>query len=195
MNETDLKRIVEALLMHTSEPLTLEKLQAVFEEWEKPSYEQLREALAELARDYAETAIELKLLASGYCLQTKAKYSNWVSRLYVEKPAKYSRALLETLAIIAYRQPVTRADIEDIRGVAVSSPILKTLLEREWIRVAGHRDVPGKPAVYVTTKTFLDYFNLQSLNELPALLEISDSLVASNIEVLDQVLEEECIEE
>ncbi|KTC78295.1 SMC-Scp complex subunit ScpB [Legionella brunensis] len=191
MNENELKRIVEALLMHTSEPLTLEKLQTVFDEWEKPSYEQLRNALAELANEYENSAIELKSLASGYCLQTKAKYSTWVSRLYIEKPAKYSRALLETLAIVAYRQPVTRADIEDIRGVAVSSSILKTLLEREWVRIAGHRDIPGKPAVYVTTKAFLDYFNLSSLNELPALQEMSDSLLVPQ----EQTLEEECVEE
>ncbi|HHF7347064.1 TPA: SMC-Scp complex subunit ScpB [Legionella feeleii] len=189
MNENELKLVVEALLMNAGNPLTIEQLQAVFEDWEKPSREQLNTVLTELADDYQKTAIELKCLASGYCLQTKVKYSTWVSRLYAEKPAKYSRALLETLAIIAYRQPVTRADIEDIRGVAVSSPILKTLLEREWIRVAGHRDVPGKPAVYVTTKNFLDYFNLASLNELPALQEINIPLAIAPVEAL----EEECV--
>lgn len=189
MDDNEIKRVVEALLMSSNEPLTLDQLQSVFEEWEKPSREQLRTTLTELANGYETTAIELKSLASGYCLQTKAKYRTWISRLQVEKPAKYSRALLETLAIIAYRQPVTRADIEDIRGVAVSSPILKTLLEREWIRIAGHRDVPGKPAVYVTTKAFLDYFNLASLNELPALHEISESLAAPTEQLL-----EECVE-
>ncbi|KTD09535.1 SMC-Scp complex subunit ScpB [Legionella jamestowniensis] len=194
MNNDELKRIVEALLMHSNEPLSLEKLQAVFDEWEKPSIDQLKTALSELGNDYENSAIELKLLASGYCLQTKPKYSTWISRLYTEKPAKYSRALLETLAIIAYRQPVTRADIEDIRGVAVSSSILKTMIEREWIRVAGYRDVPGKPAVYVTTKTFLNYFNLQSLNELPSLREITDSLVSPEPVPAEQHLEE-CIEE
>ncbi|CEK10883.1 SMC-Scp complex subunit ScpB [Legionella hackeliae] len=195
MNDNELKRIVEALLMHTNEPLSLEKLQAIFEEWEKPTVEQLKAALEELAKDYEDSAIELKLLASGYCLQTKAKYSTWISRLYIEKPAKYSRALLETLAIIAYRQPVTRADIEDIRGVAVSSSIIKTILEREWIRVAGYRDVPGKPAVYVTTKTFLDYFNLKSLNELPPLHEISDSLLVAQELLPNEQSLEECVEE
>ncbi|ASQ45745.1 SMC-Scp complex subunit ScpB [Legionella clemsonensis] len=195
MNNNELKRIVEALLMHANDPLSVEKLQAVFEEWERPSTEQLKIVLSELANEYENSAIELKLLASGYCLQTKAKYCTWVSRLYTEKPAKYSRALLETLAIIAYRQPVTRADIEDIRGVAVSSSILKTLLEREWIRVAGYRDVPGKPAVYVTTKTFLDYFNLQSLNELPPLREISDSLIVPKERAPAEQHTEECIEE
>lgn len=189
MNDTDLKLIVEALLMNSSEPLSLEQLRALFDEWQKPSTEQLGRVLGQLARDYEDRAIELKCLASGYCLQTKEKYSTWISRLYAEKPSKYSRALLETLAIIAYRQPVTRADIEDIRGVAVSSPILKTLVEREWVRVAGYRDVPGKPAVYVTTKCFLDYFNLVSLNDLPALHVISESYAVA----ADQPLEE-CVE-
>lgn len=153
--------------MNASQPLSLEQLEAVFEDWQRPRREEFKEVLSELAKDYENRAIELKLLASGYCLQTKAKYGSWVSRLHAEKPGKYSRAILETLAIIAYQQPVTRADIEDIRGVSVNSAILKSLMEREWIKIAGHRDVPGKPAVYATTKTFLDYFNLTSLNELP----------------------------
>ncbi len=155
--------------MSANQPLTLDKIQDVFDEGQKPTREQLQAALVGLEQDYFGRAIELKCLASGYCLQTRKSYGSWVARLFVEKPAKYSRALLETLAIIAYRQPVTRADIEDIRGVAVGSPILKTLLEREWIRIAGHRDVPGKPAVYTTTRNFLDYFNLKSLNELPSI--------------------------
>ncbi|KTD17096.1 SMC-Scp complex subunit ScpB [Legionella jordanis] len=176
--DNELKRIIEALLMHSNEPLSLEQLQAVFDDWEKPDVEQLKQALLELEKEYEDSAIELKLISSGYRFQTKVKYSGWINRLYVEKPAKYSRALLETLAIIAYRQPVTRADIEDLRGVAVSSSMIKTLLEREWIKIAGHRDVPGKPAVYVTTKAFLNYFNLQSLNELPALHEITELLIS-----------------
>ena len=133
--------------------------------------ETLKAALTALATDYEHRAVELKCLASGYCFQTKSKYKEWITRLLVEKPTKYSRALLETLAIIAYKQPVTRADIEEIRGVAVSSPIIKTLLEREWIRIAGYKDLPGKPAVYVTAKAFLNYFNLKSLDELPELIE------------------------
>lgn len=153
--------------MNASQPLSIEQMEAVFEDWQRPCREELKEVLSELAKDYENRAIELKLLASGYCLQTKAEFSPWISRLNAEKPSKYSRALLETLAIIAYQQPVTRADIEDIRGVSVNSAILKSLMEREWIKIAGHRDVPGKPAVYATTKTFLDYFNLTSLNELP----------------------------
>ncbi|MBA3535306.1 MAG: SMC-Scp complex subunit ScpB [Tatlockia sp.] len=169
MNDANLKLVLEALLMNSIKPLSLEQLESVFEVWQKPGREQLRIMLKELAKDYESRAIELKELASGYCLQTRAEYSPWISSLNAEKPAKYSRALLETLAIIAYQQPVTRADIEDIRGVSVSSTILKTLIEREWVKIAGHRDVPGKPAVYATTKNFLDYFNLTNLNDLPAL--------------------------
>ena len=169
MDEKEIKQIVEALLMSGGAPLTLEKMLATFEDWQIPTPEQLQRILVELEKDYQSRAIELKCLAGGYCLQTRERYSPWVARLMTEKPAKYSNAFLEVLAIIAYRQPVTRADIEDIRGVAVSSPMLKTLLEREWIQIAGHRDVPGKPAVYTTTKTFLDYFNLASLNDLSPL--------------------------
>jgi segregation and condensation protein B len=165
----DLKWILEALLMSSTEPLSVEKLQSVFSEEERPTQETLEIVLAELQQDYAERAVELKFLAGGYAFQTKKVYKTWVARLFSEKPAKYSSAMLETLAIIAYRQPVTRADIEEIRGVAVNSSLLKTLLERQWIRAAGRRDVPGKPSVYITTQQFLDYFNLKSLANLPAL--------------------------
>ncbi len=157
--------------MAANQPLSIQQLQSVFAEWQQPNAEQIRTVLAELAKDYEHRAIELTCLASGYCFQTKTEYSEWINRLTSEKPAKYSRALLETLAIIAYRQPLTRADIEDIRGVGVSSAIVKTLLERDWVRIAGYRDVPGKPAVYVTTKAFLDYFNLANLSDLPVLEE------------------------
>lgn len=169
MSEDELKYILEALLMTQQGPLSIEQLQQAFDDWNKPSREEIKYALSSLEKDYNHRSIELKCLARGYCFQTKKQYQAWVTRLLVEKPAKYSSAFLETLAIIAYRQPVTRADIEHIRGVSVSTSILKGLLEREWIRVAGHRDVVGKPAVYVTTKQFLDYFNLASLDELPAL--------------------------
>ena len=169
MDELKLKLVLEALLMSSSQPLSMEKIELVFDEQEQPTREELLSALAALAVDYEQRAIELKCVASGYCLQTRADYSYWVARLFIEKPAKYSRALLETMAIIAYRQPVTRAEIEDIRGVAVSTAMIKTLLEREWVRIAGYRDVPGKPAVYVTTKRFLDYFNLKNLTDLPAI--------------------------
>ena len=172
MDETDLKLIIEALLVSAEEPLSLESLEQAFLDWQKPSREQIMTALDALGSDYKVRAFELKKLASGYCIQTKTQYSTWIGRLQAEKPLKYSRALLETLAIIAYQQPVTRADIEALRGVSLSHSILKTLLEREWVKIAGHRDVPGKPAVYVTTNHFLDYFDLASLQELPPLEEV-----------------------
>jgi len=169
MDQYAIKNIVEALIMSSAEPISISSMMDAFEEWQRPTLEEIETILSELMQDYASRGIELKLFASGYAFQTQSRYSAWVSRLLNDKPVKYSSAMLETLAIIAYRQPVTRADIEDIRGVASSSNLLKTLLERGWIRVAGHRDVPGKPAVYTTTKTFLDYFNLGSLNDLPLL--------------------------
>jgi segregation and condensation protein B len=167
--ELPLKNIIEALLLSAQRPLSIEQLQLAFEESQKPNTSQIKAVLDQLSLSYSNSAIELKRLSNGYCLQTKIQYSPWINRLNSEKASKYSRALLETLAIIAYRQPVTRADIEEIRGVSVNTAILKTLMERDWVKVAGHRDVPGKPAVYVTTKAFLDYFNLAALNELPAL--------------------------
>ncbi|QBS11254.1 SMC-Scp complex subunit ScpB [Legionella geestiana] len=169
MHELSLKGILEALLMTADKPLSLEALSAAFEEGNAPAPAELLEALESLAKDCEGRAVELKRLASGYCYQTRSCYSPWIARFSAEKPQKYSRALLETLAIIAWRQPVTRADIEAIRGVSSAGNHFKTLLEREWIRIAGHRDVPGKPAVYVTTRAFLDYFNLESLKALPAL--------------------------
>ncbi|MFY7697752.1 MAG: SMC-Scp complex subunit ScpB [Legionella sp.] len=173
MDELKLKKILEAVLMTSESPLSIERLQQLFDDDEIPTKQQLLSALNQLTVDYQQRAIELKELASGYSLQTRAEYGQWVARLSSEKPVKYSSAILETLAIIAYRQPVTRADIENIRGVTVSTLMIRTLLEREWIRVAGYRDVPGKPAVYVTTKLFLDYFNLKSLNELPAISAVT----------------------
>ena len=188
MDETDLKYLLEALLMSSDTPLSIEQLSSVFDEWQKPERAAILRALDALAADYQQRAIELKCVASGYCIQTREKFGVWISRLQADKPGKYSRALLETLAIIAYRQPVTRADIEDIRGVSVSSPMLKTLMERDWIKIAGHRDVPGKPAVYVTTKAFLDYFNLSSIEQLPPLPDSMDSNP-----VISENLVEECV--
>ncbi len=167
MSDFELKHIVEALLMSSGESITLDKMLTAFDDGLQPSRIELQKAIDDLTQDYETRAIELKCLAGGYCLQTKKRYSAWITRLLTEKPTKYSGALLEVLAIIAYRQPVTRADIEDIRGVAVRTPMLKTFLEREWVYIAGHRDAPGKPAVYATTKGFLDYFNLASLKDLP----------------------------
>ena len=177
MEREEIKNIIEALLLSEQGPLDYSKMLSVFEEWQKPTREELDAVLCELQMDYHSRSFELVAVAGGYRLQTKSAYSVWVSRLQSERPAKYSRALLETLAIIAYKQPVTRGDIEEVRGVAVNSQIIKTLLEREWIRVAGYKDVPGKPAVYTTTKTFLDYFNLVHLRDLPPLPEIVDTLV------------------
>jgi segregation and condensation protein B len=175
-----LTRIIEAALMAASEPLSLDRLLAIFHETEQPTKEELCSILADIAAFYVDRSIELKELASGYCFQVKSDLSPWISRLWEERPTRYSRALLETLAIIAYRQPVTRAEIEDIRGVSVSSTIMKTLLDREWIRVVGQRDVPGKPSIYATTRQFLDHFNLKNLEELPSLSEVMalETLVA-----------------
>ncbi len=172
MNSQHLKNIVEAALLAAGHPLTLEQLTALFAEGEQPAREELRSALDELRQDCGQRGIELKEVSSGYRFQAKEAFAPWVSRLWDERPTRYSRALLETLALMAYRQPITRAEIEDIRGVAVSSNIVKTLLEREWIRVVGHREVPGRPALYGTTRQFLDSFNLKTLNDLPPLAEI-----------------------
>ena len=166
------KRIVEAILFAARRPMTAKQVQQVFPELEQPELQAIQAAIEAIIEDYQYRPIELKAVASGYRFQVKQDLSRWVSRLFEEKPPKYSRALLETLAIIAYRQPVTRGDIEDIRGVSVSSSIIQTLLEREWVRVVAHKEVPGRPGLYGTTKQFLDYFNLSSLNELPAMQEI-----------------------
>jgi segregation and condensation protein B len=168
------KRIVEAALLAAAQPLSIPQLSALFGEAEMPAHDDLARALEELGRDCAERGVELKEVASGFRYQVREDVHGWVSRLWTERQTKYSRALLETLALIAYRQPITRGEIEQIRGVAVSTNIVKTLEEREWVRVVGYRDVPGKPALFGTTRLFLDYFNLKSLDELPALTEIRD---------------------
>lgn len=169
-----LKKILEGVLLAAGKPLPLDRLEALFMEHERPERDVLEAALNEISEDCAERGYELKKVASGYRLQVRQELAEWVSRLWEEKPQKYSRALMETLSIIAYRQPITRGDIEKIRGVAVSTQIVQTLLEHEWVRVVGHRDVPGRPAMYATTKQFLDYFNLESLEQLPPLAEIRD---------------------
>lgn len=174
MNPQLLKHIIEAAIFAAGEPLSIDRLLSLFEEEERPEKELVQGALDELATDYAERALELKQVSSGYRFQARQETARWVSRLWEERAPRYSRALLETLALVAYRQPITRAEIEDIRGVAVSTNIIKTLQEREWVRVVGHRDVPGKPAMYATTREFLDYFNLKSLDQLPPLSELKD---------------------
>jgi segregation and condensation protein B len=171
---TSLKSILEALLLASGEPLSLETLASVFTDEERPSNTEISKSLEALSDDYAERGLELKEVASGFRIQVREDANPWISRLWEERPQRYSRALLETLALIAYRQPITRGDIEEVRGVSVRTNIIRTLQEREWIRVVGHRDVPGKPALFGTTKVFLDYFNLASLDDLPSLAEIKD---------------------
>jgi segregation and condensation protein B len=170
----NLKNIVEAALLAAGRPLSLDALQALFDGIECPEKKALRGVLQELAEDYRDRGIEIAEVATGWRIQVGQACSPWVSRLWDERPARYSRALMETLALIAYRQPITRGEIEDIRGVSVSTNIVKTLLEREWVRVVGQRDVPGKPSLYGTTREFLDYFGLKSLEDLPTLAELRD---------------------
>jgi segregation and condensation protein B len=175
LDARQLRNIIEAALLAADAPLSLEKLESLFDgDEQRPNREVLRTALRELMGDCENRGVELVEVASGWRMQVRAELSPWVSRLWDERPPRYSRALLETLALIAYRQPITRAEIEDVRGVSVSSNIIKTLQEREWIRVVGHREVPGRPAMFATTRQFLDYFNLKRLDELPALSELKD---------------------
>ena len=174
MNSDLIKKIVEGALMAAGKSLDISHLERLFEDDERPPRDQLRAALEEIDTDCRERGFELKQTASGYRFQVSQELATWVNRLWEEKPKRYSRAMLETLSLIAYRQPLTRGDIELVRGVSVSSEIIKTLQEREWVRVVGYRDVPGKPALFATTKQFLDYFNLKSLDDLPALGEIKD---------------------
>lgn len=171
---TELKNILEAALLVAGQPLSIEKLSAMFSEDSRPTREEVRDALDALQADYAERGIELKQIDRSWRIQTREKYASWVARLIEERPPRYTRALLETLAIIVYRQPVTRGDIEDVRGVSVSTEIIKTLLGREWIKQVGTRDVPGRPALYGTTRQFLEHFNLKSLGDLPPLAELRD---------------------
>jgi segregation and condensation protein B len=174
MSDTGLTQIIEGALLAAGRPLTVAQLANLFEEQERPENTAIREALEEVSARCEDRGFELQEVSSGFRFQVRQSLSPWVARLWHERPQRYSRALLETLALIAYRQPITRGEIEEIRGVAVSSNIIKTLHEREWIRVVGHRDVPGRPAMYATTRQFLDYFNLKNLDQLPALAEIRD---------------------
>ncbi len=169
-----LRKVLEGAIFAAGQPMSLEQLGFLFDEGDRPDNATMRAVLDELVLSYEGRGIELKEVASGFRFQVRQETGPWVSRLWDEKPSRYSRALLETLALIAYRQPITRSEIEEIRGVSVSSHIVKTLIEREWIRVAGHRDVPGRPALFATTREFLDSFNLKSLAELPSLSEIRD---------------------
>lgn len=174
MQPEQLKPIVEAALLASTQPMTIAQLMAIFGDEDEVTTDDIVVALASLTHDCDGRGVELLEVASGWRYQVRRDVHGWVSRMWAEKPSRYSRALLETLALIAYRQPITRPEIEQIRGVVVSSNIIKTLEEREWIRVVGHRDVPGKPALFGTTRGFLDYFSLKSLDALPPLSEIRD---------------------
>ncbi|MBL4583995.1 MAG: SMC-Scp complex subunit ScpB [Pseudomonadales bacterium] len=174
MDIDQLKRIIEGALLAAGQPLSVERIQQLFHIDERPARADIITVLEAITTDCADKGFELTEVASGYRFQIRQELSPWIARLWEEKPQKYSRALLETLALIAYQQPITRGEIEQVRGVAVSSSIMKTLLEREWVRVVGHREVPGRPAIYATTHKFLDYFNLASLDQLPTLAEIRE---------------------
>ena len=172
--ETGLVQILEGALLAAGEPLSVQRMTLLFEENERPSKDEIKAAIKSVEERCEDRGYELVHVASGYRFQVRQDLAQWVGRLWQERPARYSRALMETLSLIAYRQPITRGEIEEIRGVAVSTNIIKTLLEREWVRVVGHRDVPGRPAMYATTRHFLDYFNLKSLDQLPPLAEIRE---------------------
>lgn len=184
--QKDIQHIVEAIIFSSNAPMTVQQIAALLVDEDtqtKVSNDEVRKAIIEIQSAYEGRGIELKEVASGFRFQVPQGFEPWVSKLFDERPPRYSRALLETLAIIAYRQPITRAEIEDIRGVAVGSNIIKTLQEREWVQVLGHKDTPGRPAMFGTTKALLDYFNLKSLDELPSLAELKD------IESLDPQLQ------
>ncbi len=181
----DLAPLLEAFLLASGKPQSLERLFELFEEAERPEPAVFKKALEVLRKSCNGRAFELKEVASGYRLQIREDYAPWVGRLWEERPQRYSRALLETMALIAYRQPITRGEIEDVRGVAVNTNIVKTLLEREWIRIVGYREVPGKPAMFATTKAFLDHFNLKNLDDLPALADLREMELEPVLELDD----------
>lgn len=174
LDEQKIQNILEAALMAAGQPLSIDRMLNLFMDTNQPSRDEIRVALEKLTAACEGRGIELVEVGSGFRYQAKQDNAEWVARLWEEKPARYSRALLETLSLIAYRQPITRGEIEDIRGVSVSTNIMKTLMERDWVKIVGHRDVPGKPAMYASTKQFLDYFSLKSLSDLPSLAEIRD---------------------
>jgi segregation and condensation protein B len=174
MNDQYVRNVIEAALLASGRPLTSEELESLFDERDGTAEETVQAALAALRDEYEARGIEIVEVASGFRIQVRPSVAQPVSRLWQERPAKYSRALLETLALVAYRQPITRGEIEQIRGVAVNPNIIKTLLERGWIRVIGHRDVPGKPELLGTTREFLDYFSLKKLDDLPTLAQLKE---------------------
>lgn len=201
MDNQQLKFVIEAALLAAGRPLGVDKLQGLFGDKDAPARQDIRAAIMELQTDYAERGIELVEVASGFRIQIRSTMTHQLEKLWEERPPRYSRALLETLSIIVYRQPVTRGEIEDIRGVAVSTNITRTLLERTWIRIVGHRDVPGKPAMFGTTKEFLDYFGLKKLDDLPPLSELKDfdnlniQLDLPDVITGEAIIEDESVEE
>lgn len=194
MGDHDLVEIIEGALLAAGEPLSKKQLAQLFDELDRPSTSDITAALAEVAERCDGRGFELAEVASGFRFQVRQNLSPWVSKLWVERPVRYSRALLETLSLIAYLQPITRGEIEDIRGVAVSSNIMKSLLEREWVKVVGHRDVPGKPAMFATTREFLDYFNLKSLDQLPPLANVKDLETMTSALPLEEFHDSRCEE-
>ena len=182
----NLSLIVEALLFSSSRPLSEKEILSAFDLRSPPTSSEIKEALKTIEEKYSENSIELVKVASGYRLRIRQEYSSWVAKLWEAKPQKYSRALLETLALIAYKQPITRGEIEEVRGVSVSSQIIRTLLDRSWIKVVGHRDVPGRPALFSTTKDFLDDLNLLKLSDLPELPEIQNIPEEAQISLLNE---------
>lgn len=188
-NQGKLIDILEAALFAADKALTVEQLQNLFAEEARPTKKNIQLALQELSKHYAHRGVQLYELATGFRFQTNPQLSPWVQRLWEERPPRLSRAVLETLALMAYRQPITRGEIEEVRGVAVSSNIVRTLLERDWIRVVGHKEVPGRPALYATTNEFLAYFNLRGLEELPTLTELQSMLLEDAEEKADALLQ------
>ena len=182
----NLSLIIEALLFSSSRPLSEKEISSAFDLRSPPTSKEIKEALKSIEEKYSENSIELVKVASGYRLRIRQEYSSWVAKLWEAKPQKYSRALLETLALIAYKQPITRGEIEEVRGVSVSSQIIRTLLDRSWIKVVGHRDVPGRPALFSTTKDFLDDLNLSKLSDLPELPEIQNIPEEAQISLLNE---------
>ncbi|MBU0456055.1 MAG: SMC-Scp complex subunit ScpB [Pseudomonadota bacterium] len=184
-DEINLELIIEGALFAAGEPLSIDRLESLFKKEEQVDRKAMRAALEKLSDAYMERGIELKEFASGYQFQVKPELAPWMMRLWEDKPIRYSRALLETLALIAYRQPITRGEIESIRGVSLSTTLFRSLLDREWVKVVGYRDVPGRPGLYATTKKFLDYFGLKNLGDLPALPPVQ------NLEAIAQKFEED----
>ena len=183
LEKEQLQQLLETVLLAADKPLTEDQLLNLFDEEEKPSIKELRQALSNITQSCEERGFYLKQIASGYQFQVKSDYAKWVAKLWEEKPVRFSKAFFETLAIIAYKQPITKGEIEEIRGVSISTSTFRLLDEKNWIRVVGHRNVPGKPALYATTKYFLDYFGLKSLEELPSLPEIMQLGEGQNLEL------------